>query len=483
MQISEIKDESLEKHLRVVIPGKDVASKVLEELSSIAKTARVPGFRVGKAPVSLLKSKYGAAVFDDTTRKLIEEAVADIVKKREYNVVRSPRIDDVVREEGKNVEFTIIVELVPTFDMPDLSKISIEKPVVDPTDKEVDNGLEELRKRSATHSKVSKGKAANGDMTVIECRGFIDDKEFEGGHVVDHELVLGSKTFIPGFEEQLVGSKAGDKVEVKVTFPEDYHAKELAGKPAIFKTEVKEVRKEQEAKIDKDFAQNYGADSVDALRDIVKKNLAESFAESVSTLLKMRLFDELENMLDFDVADSMIEQELSALKSQSADLMDSEELKGKSDKELDNYFRKIALRRVRSGLYLAEYAKKNNIQVEQKDIEAEIYKQARKFPGQEQMVFDFYSKNPQMIQSLNGTIVEEKAVTAILNGVVKLKDSKVSMAKMEDLLNEDMSPAARDSGSKKKAAAPKKKAPAKKAADSSAKKSSTAKKTTAKKKD
>lgn len=481
MQISEIKDESLEKHLRVVISAKEIESKVSEELATIAKTANLPGFRVGKAPVSILKNKYGAAIYDDATRKTIESTVDEIVKEREYNVVRSPRIDDLVREEGKDLEFTIIVEIVPTFDMPDLSKVSIEKPVVEPSKKEIDNGIEELRKRSAVHSKTTKGKAVDGDMTVIECRGYIDDKEFEGGHVVDHELVLGSKSFIPGFEEQLVGSKAGDKVEVKVSFPEDYHAKELAGKPAIFKTEVKEVRQKEEAKIDAEFAKKYGADSVDALRDIIKNNLAESFAESVSTLLKMRLFDELENKLSFDVSDSMIEQELTQLKAQAGDLKESEELKDKSEKEVDEYFRTIALRRVRAGLYLAEYAKKNGIQVEQKDLEAEIYKQARKFPGQEQMVFDFYSKNPQMLQSLNGSIIEEKAVNVILDNVVTLKDKKVSMDELEKILEDDMSPTSRAT---KKKASTKKAAPAKKAAsksDDKAEKKPAAKKTTAKK--
>lgn len=469
MQVSEIKDDILEKHLRITIPVSDVAAKIDSELSEIAKTARMPGFRAGKVPVSLLKTKYGEAIFDDATRSLVDQSTKDIIKDRNFSLIRQPRIMDLVRRKDEDLAFTMVVELMPKFDMPNLSKIKIEKPVLQPSAAELDQEIETIRKNSATFPESSKGKAENGDMVVLSCRGYLDGIEFKEGQVEDYDLVLGSGSFIPGFEEQLVGAKAGSKVQVEVTFPEAYHAERLAGKPAVFQVDIKDVKKKKEAILDDEFAKKYGAKSVEELKAMVAKNMQAKYQSSIATMLKLELFDQLEDMLQFDVPSSMLNQEYDAIKAQAKDFEDDEEYSTKSDSEKEEYLRKIAARRVRIGIYLAEYAKGQNLTVEQRDIEMAIYEQARRFPGQEKMIFDLYSKNPQLIQSLHGSIIESKAVRHLLDNAISTNEKTYNAAELDKLLEDgDEASLAKSKGGKAKSASAAAK-PAKKAASKSKK--------------
>ena len=436
MSVKVLKDETLEKHFRVVVPAKSLEKTIEGEIQSIAPTIKMQGFRPGKVPVSFVKKKYGSSIRNEAIQKEVNEAVSKILKDKKLKTISAPSIEDVIAADGKDLEFTIKMELFPEIKDQDYKKAKLTKPVVKPSDKDLDEHLKKVAEANVVFTKESKTKAAKGDQVTIDFIGYLNGKPFEGGAMNGHKLVLGSGAFIPGFEDQLVGAKASDEVTVKVTFPEVYHSKDLAGKEVEFKVKVHAVHKSEEPKIDDEFAKSLGLKDLEDLRTRSRDMLASAFDGEILTHMKMHLFDYLEKELDFEVPVSMLEREYQMIKAQAGQAQDEEEdsKKKKDDKKLEESYRRIALRRVRIGLLLADYAEKNKIQLTQDDLKTALLAQARMFPGQEQMIIDYYTKNPKAIESLKGPIIEDKAVKDIIAKEVSPKEKAYSVKEMKDFL-------------------------------------------------
>jgi len=437
-KITELKNEGLDFQVKVKIPSSIIETKVQDELLKLVSRVTMPGFRPGKVPVSTVEKKHGASVRQDVLAHETNHITQRIIKENKLNIATDPKIEDLKNETGKDVEFTLKFERLPKIDIPDFKKISIDKPVLKVAEKDIDEKIEKLAEFSKDYSKESKSKAAKGDQVTIDAVGYVDDVAFEGGKLTGHKLVLGSKSFIDTFEDQLVGTKKDEEVTVNVTFPENYHAADLAGKPAKFEVKILAVHKPEEVEINDEFAKKFKFESVEKLREQVANNIRAEFAEPIGTIMKMSLFDQLEKMLDFEVPASLIQREYQILKSQGEQLKESDpSLKDKADKDLDKYYQKLALRRVRIGLMLAEYVQAHELRIEQNDIKAAVMSQARNFPGQEMAIIEYYQKNQNALEALKGPILEEKGVKHIFENAIKIKEKEYSRKDLEKFLEKE----------------------------------------------
>lgn len=438
MDIKELKSDKLNLHLAVTILAKDIDAEIEKQLLHISKTVRVDGFRVGKVPMTTVKKKYAASVRADVVSKKVSNAVYDIQKERKIRAIGEPKIEDFKSEDGKDIEFTLKYELLPEVSMPDWKKVSLEKPVLDVAEKDVNEALEKLAEMAVEYTEESKAKAKKGDQVTMDAVGYADGVAFDGGKLDSYKLVLGSGVFIPGFEDQLVGVKTGEEVKVEVTFPEDYHAKNLAGKPSVFECKILAVHKPAKTEVNDELAKKFAAENLEDLKSKVAQDIKASFDSQIDIIIRKKLFDQLENLLDFEIPESLLKQEVAILKDQAKDdIKEDEDLKNKSEKELDEYFGKLALRRVRLGLMLAEYSRIHDLKVTQEDIYAGVVKQARNFPGYEQQIFDMYRKNTNLLEGLKGPILEDKAVKDIFENHVKPTEKKYSKDKLEKLIEKE----------------------------------------------
>ena len=436
MNIKELNSDKLNYQAQIIVPHSKLEEEVKAQLAEISKTAKIDGFRPGKVPSSVLEKKYGESVRSDVIRTQVEEAIKKIITDNKLDVVTNPEIKDIKNESGKDLEFKLDFELMPEIKMPDLKKIEIEKPVLTVADKDVEERLKKIAEYSKTYEKESKGAAKKEDQVTIDSVGYVDGEAFEGGKLDAHKLVLGSGTFIPGFEDQLIGKKAGEEIDVKVEFPKEYHAKHLAGKPAEFKTKILAVHTASTPKIDDDFAKKFKCDDLADMKNKLKEDIARSYDESIHVAMKMSLFNELEKVIKFEPPKSLINKEIAALEHQKGHLMTDEAMKSMSDKKQKEFLEKMAFRRVAIGLILAEYVKEHKITVVEDDIKQAIFQQARNYPGQEQQIIEFYQKDKNAIENLKGPIMEEKAVKQIFEKEIKTTEKKYSKDKMEKKLQE-----------------------------------------------
>lgn len=433
-----IKDEGLDFQAKVTIAASFIDAKVQAELKNVSTKVKMPGFRPGKIPKATIERKYSASVRQDVLEREINHIIDKIVKDNKLNIATNPKLEDSKYEVGQDVEFTVKFERSPKVELPDFKKISIEKAVLKVDSKDINEKLEKIADASKEFTKESKAKAAMGDQITLDAIGYVDGVAFDGGNLKSHKLVLGSKSFIDTFEDQLVGAKKDDEITVNVTFPKEYHAADLAGKPSEFKVKVLAVHKPTAVEINDEFAKKFKFENVEKLKEQIADSIRFEFADSINTIMKMSLFDQLEKMLDFEVPESLTEREYDILKSQGEELEASDEtLKSKSEDDLDSYYRKLAMRRVRIGLMLAEYVKEKNIRIEQNDIREAIMAQARSFPGQEMAIFDYYQKNQNALEALKGPILEEKGVKHIFDNEVKLKEKEYSKKDLEKFLEKE----------------------------------------------
>ena len=438
MIISELKKDKTEFHAKVTISVQEISKEIDTELASVAKTAKMDGFRVGKVPLTVLRKKYVPTIRNGIARDKIDAAIKQIIKDNKLNIAFDPAIEDFKNEDKQDIEFVLKFELLPVITLPDFKKISIEKPVLDVSKKDIDEQLDRIVSFSKSYDKETKSKAKSGDQVTIDAIGYVDGEAFDGGKLNAHKLVLGSKSFIPGFEDQLIGSKAGDDISVKVDFPKDYHSKDLAGKPSEFKVKVLAVHQESAQKIDDEFAKKFKCENVEQLREQISKNISSNYDESILVLMKMKLFDKLEELLKFEIPASLLEREKEILKGQSSQLGDDAEIKNMSDKEKVKYFDDLAARRVRIGLMLAEYVKQKDLSITEEDLRQALIEQAKNYPGQEQMVIEFYQKNKNALENLKGPILESKGVKAIFANEVVIKEKSYSTDKLEKLLENEL---------------------------------------------
>lgn len=487
MQVKELKSEGLSHEMEVTISANDIDERVGVRLKEVGQTVRMPGFRPGKIPMNILKKRYGKAIMGEILEAAVNETSSKIIQDKKLRPAMQPKIEVKSFDDGKDLTYTMSVETLPEFDVMDFKKIKLERLIAKPDAKAVNEALERLAENAQTTQEITtKRGAKDGDTVVIDFSGRTadDNVEHEGMQADGHSLKLGSGQFIPGFEGQLVGKKKGDKVEVKVSFPEEYGAAELAGRDAIFDVEIHEIREPSDAKIDDDLAKSFGMEDLAALKKGIEEQVGQEMTTHSRMVLKKSLLDALDDGHSFKIPEGMLELEHTNIIDQlELDRQRHPEEGGEklSDKEKAEY-KDIAERRVRLGLILNEVGHSNNLMVPDAELQKSVISEAQKYPGQEKEVFDYYSKNPQALESLRAPLFEDKVVDYILE-LADVQEKEVSAKELASAFeddDEDEKPKKKSTAKKSSAkkAAPKKtedkKAPAKK--KSAAKKATKAKK-------
>ena len=443
MDIKELETEGLTRKYQVTVPKEDLAAKLEAKIKEMQPQVSLKGFRPGKVPVAHIRKMYGQSIMGDVVQDVLNETSQKAINDNKLRPAGQPKID--LRANGEDVtkgkadlEYFMTVESIPDFEPVDPETLKFTRLTAEVADADVDERLAELASNQKTYKKKAKtAKAKKGDAVLIDFVGSVDGEEFEGGAMDGHQLVLGSGTFIPGFEDELIGVKAGDEKDVVVTFPDDYQATHLAGKEAVFKTKVHEVQGEKPAEVDDALAKGFGMEDLDALKAALREQMEAEYAGQSKMKLKRAILDELDKGHDFDLPPGMVEQEFSNIWQQvqaekEAGQLDEEDA-AKSDEQLEADYRKIAERRVRLGLVLAEMGQKADVQISNEELQGALIAEARRYPGQEAQVIEFFQKNPAQLAQLRAPLYEEKVVELITEKA-EIKDKTV---KKDKLFEED----------------------------------------------
>ena len=430
MKVTETKSKGLNKEYKAVIPAADFEKEVDAKIERIAKTTKIPGFRPGKAPKAMLKQKYRASVLGEVLDEMLKNSADEIIKENKLRPAVMPEINLTVFGDGKDIEFDVMVEVLPEIKLGDFSKITLEKLTAEVPAEEVEKAIRYVAESRKETVKVEEDRPTKkGDVAVIDFVGSVNGEEFKGGKGSNYPLELGSGAFIPGFEDQLIGKKAGDKVDVKVTFPENYHAKDLAGKEAVFAVEIKEIREPKEVVIDDEFAKSLGEKDLDSLRAKVVERIKADYEVASKMKLKRALLDVLDKEYNFEVPGKLIDAEYDGIVKQYEQAKKYNQLdeyeKSKDEKDLLAEYKEIALRRVKLGLLLSEIGMDAKLTILPEDINKAIAAEAQKYPGQEKAVFDYYLKNKNAVEALKAPVFEEKIVEHVLSKV-KLQEKTVT---------------------------------------------------------
>jgi trigger factor len=446
MQVTETVSEGLKREFKVVVPATDLASKADERLVELKDRVRLNGFRPGKVPVAHLKKVYGRAVMAETIEAAVREANAQIVTDRGFKLVREPQVtmpeekgavDEMI--DGKSdLAYTVALEIMPPIELADFKGIAVERVTAEVTDTEVEEALNRIAEQSRPYEPRPEGdKAEKGDRVVIDFTGKLDGAPFEGGTGGDVGINIGSNTFIPGFEDQLVGIAAGEQRTINVTFPQLYPNEKLAGKAAEFDVTAKSVETPKPVAIDDEFAKSLGMESLAKLKEMVKERIGREHGAMSRQKIKRKLLDELDARHKFTPPPSLVEDEfnnvwktvLDDLAAQKRTFADENTTEEKAKEE----YRAIAERRVRLGLVIAEIGERNSIKVTDEEVTRAVMDRARQAPGHEQQVWEFYRNNPNALASLRAPIFEDKVIDYILE-LAKMTEKQVSR---EDLYKDD----------------------------------------------
>ena len=395
-----------------------------EILLEYGKKVKMPGFRAGKIPLNILRQKYNASAYGEAIDKLMNTDLNNYIVDKKIRLAGAPHADLAGWEIGKDVEYSLEFDILPTLPAIDLEKFTVVKKTADLDEKEVELALENIRKsRSQAEKQDAKYKAANGDIAVIDFKGFVGDTAFEGGEAKKHHLTLGSGAFIPGFEDQIIGHKTGDKFDVNVKFPADYHAENLAGADARFEVEIHEIRKYILPELNDELAKQVGQETVEALKEHIRNILTEQYNDASQREMRNELLDILADKVKLDLPETLVSQELEMAKNEferSHAHCHDEKCEHKWDEKQE---RKDAERRVKLGLILAEWGTQNKVDVSREDLQQAIWAEAARYPDPKQ-VFEFYNKNQNALAMLRGMLFERKALDAMLTHV-KTKEKKV----------------------------------------------------------
>ena len=447
LQIVEKSGEGLSRVYGVTVPAGDLAEKLDARIADLAPKMQVKGFRPGKVPAAHVRRVHGKALMSEVLQETIDESSQKVLADNNLRPAGQPELNptsdiEKVLNGGVDLSYDLSVEVMPDFQPVDPKTLSLSRPVFTPGDEEVDEAVAELAKQARTFApRTGKSvKAKDGDQLLIDFLGRIDGEAFDGGAAEDAELTLGSGQFIPGFEEQLVGAKPGDEIVVKVNFPDEYQAAHLAGKAAEFTVNVKEVRAPQDAEANDELAQRLGLSDLAGLKDALRSNIEQRYAASSRFKLKRALLDILDEKHDFALPPKMVDAEFAGIWQQveqdKARGGLPEEDAGKTDEQLQTEYRKIAERRVRLGLVLAEIGRTNDVQVSDQELTDAIRREAMQYGQQAQQVFDMYRQRPDLQASLRAPLYEDKVVDLIFNQA-KIEDKAVSK---DELLADDEVP-------------------------------------------
>jgi len=473
MQVTETLNSGLKREIKVTVPAGDMEAKLVERLSDAKNKVRINGFRPGKVPLQHLRKVYGKSFMAEVVNEILSNSTRTIISERGEKAAMQPEVtmteDEKEAEKilagGADFEFQLSYEVIPAIEIQDFSKIAVTRQVFDVPEEEIDDQVKRVAESSRTYEPKT-GKAAEGDRVTIDYVGKIDGTPFNGGTGNDQPLVLGSKEFIPGFEDQLIGTKAGDEKLVTVTFPENYNAPELAGKEATFDVTVKEVGKPGELEINDETAKNLGLESLERLREIVRGQIESQFGSMTRQKVKRQLLDQLDETYKFEAPSKLVEAEFENIWNQvHRDL----EAAGRTfadeettEEEARAEYLRLAERRVRLGLVLAEIGEKAGVQVSDEELQRALFEFVRRYPAnQQQEVFEFYRNNANALTTLRAPLFEEKVIDHLLTQI-SVTDQKVSK---EELMADDEDGDEAAKPEKKAKKAPAKKAEAKKADD------------------
>jgi trigger factor len=448
MQVTETLSEGLKREYKVVVPASELDAKVNQRLDDLKGRVRINGFRPGKVPVAHLKRMYGRSAMAEVIEATVRDTNNQIVTERGFKLAADPKVTLPTEEaaiqqliDGKSdLNYTMALEIVPPIALGDFKTIKLTKLTADVAESEVDEGIKSVADQNRPYTPRPQGeKAAKDDRMTISFAGTIDGKPFEGGTGDDAAVLIGSNTFIPGFEDQLIGMSTGETRALKVTFPAHYMKEDLAGKDAEFVVTAKSVEVPGTVTIDDEFAKALGLESLGKLRDAVKDRITREHVAMSRQKIKRALLDELDKMHKFEPPPTLVEEEfdrvwksvLQELENERKTFADENTTEEKAKAE----YRAIAERRVRLGLVLAEIGEKNNITVTEDELSRAVMDRARQFAGQEQRVWDYYRQNPQAVAALRAPIFEEKVVDFLLE-LASVKESKVSR---EELFKDDES--------------------------------------------
>ena len=444
MQVVEKTTEGLSRVIAVTIPASELVAKLDAKLKEVAPQMKLKGFRPGKVPTSHVKKTFGRdfmgeiinAELNETSQKALDQIKVRPAAPAEMKLISD--MDKVIKGE-EDLSYEMELEVMPDFTPVDPKTLKLARPTYEASDADLDEALTELAGQAKNYEdkKGKTAKAAEGDQLTIDFLGKLDGEPFEGGAAEDADLVIGSGRFIPGFEEQLTGAKVGDEKTIEVTFPADYQAANLAGKLATFDVKVKAIKAEAPSVVDEEFAKRIGLESLDKLKELLRTNLNQQYAGAARFKLKRALLDQLDEAHSFDLPPKMVDAEFDGIWQQ----VEADKAKGdlppedaaKSDDDLKAEYRKIAERRVRLGLVLAEIGRANNVGVTEQELNNAIMAEARNYPGQERMVLDFYKQNPNAAAQMRAPIYEEKVVDLIF-GQAETTDTPITK---EELLKEE----------------------------------------------
>ena len=441
MEVKELKSKGLKREFSITIGVDDLNEKKIKKLQDIASKAKIDGFRPGKVPTAHIEKLYGQSVMVEVIEEKVTEASQTVLHDRNLRAAVKPDVkldtdmNDVI-EKNKDLIFTMNCEVLPEIEIIDFSKIKLDKPVSKPKEKDIKDALDYLAKQNKSFKEASeKTKSKDGDQVTLDYVGKIDDIAFDGGTAKDANLVLGSKSFIDNFEDQLVGLKKGDKKLVKVKFPDNYQSSDLAGKEATFDVEIKKVSKAEESKVNDDLAKSLGMENLKDLKKNLEERIQQDFDSAARMKLKDSLLDALEKKHKFELPESMVNQEFDQMWNQLQQQLDQQKKELKdlelSEKEIRKNYTEISEKRVCTGLLIAEIGKQNNIQLEDNDINKALQIEMQKYPGQEKEILDYYQKNQDAIRQLTAPVFEDKVIDFILEKV-DLKDVKVSRKDLFD---------------------------------------------------
>jgi trigger factor len=435
MEITETNTEGLRREFKVVIAATDIEKRMTSRLNEIGRTVRLPGFRPGKVPMKVLKKRYGPAVMSEVLERAVNDTSNEALRSRNLRPALQPKVEIVAFNEGTDLEYKLAVEVLPEIEPMDFAGLELERLRPEVPEAEVQAALERMARQQRKSETVERA-AEKGDAVVIDFKGTVDGKEFPGGSAEGYTLELGSGSFIPGFEDQVVGAKAGEARTVKVTFPADYGAAELAGKDASFEVTVKEVRGFTEQPIDDSLAKAVGMETLEELRAAVTEQIERDYEDLARQRLKRTLLDELSERHEFPVPLGMVEIEFDAIWRQFEQERERQKASGEPDpdepvdeNEIKSEYRAIAERRVRLGLLLAEVGRRHNITVTPEEINRALTDQARRFPGQERRVIEYYRHHPEAIDQIRAPMFEDKVIDFILEQA-KLSERRVPVSEL-----------------------------------------------------
>ena len=439
VKIKNILNKPLKKEYQVAVPYSLIDEKINQVVEKVRKNYKLDGFRTGQVPTNIIKQKYEASIMADESEKIINETSKKIVKDNNLKLALTPNVEVKVFEAKKDFEYNVSMEIFPEVPEIELTKIKLSKRNADISKTDIDESINKIVKRFTKWDEQPKDtKAKIGNAVNIDYVGKIDKEIFEGGSAQNHQLELGSKSFIDNFEDQLVGKKAGDEVKVKVKFPKEYHNDKYAGKAAEFDVKINSVSSANKPEVNDEFVKNnFGLESLVKLEEAVKEQISANYETMSKNFFKKELFDFLNKKYDFDLPTGLVEEHLEKIWAETESELKHNPEKFKNDKEKEKAKeekRKESIKMVRSGIILSELSRKHNIKIEQNDVMKEVNKRVAQFPGQEKFVIEYYQKNPAAIDEIRGVVLEEKVVNFILEKS-SIENKKLSIKDFEKEFN------------------------------------------------